>query len=191
MAGTQRLFIAVACPVDDDVYQGLRRLLPPSVGARWAPAADLHVTLKFLGNVEAARVPALMESIKKSVAGQACFHVELGGFGFFPVEKSPRVLWAGVREGAEPLKELSRILETTLTAAGFPKADHPFQPHVTLARLDGKTPAPQAALQEISKKAFGTFTVSNVHLMSSQLTPRGAVYREEASFALQENRPAP
>lgn len=136
-----RLFVAV--PVPDDVREAVRELLDPlrsgpfARSARWVHLDTLHLTLRFLGDVDpalAGRVPA---AVHEALDGASAFDVRLGGAGSFPPSgRKIRALWLGILQGADELGGLARSLDAPLASLGWPPDDRPYRPHLTIARTD-------------------------------------------------------
>jgi 2'-5' RNA ligase len=175
-----RLFIAIELPEPlKDRLAGMKGALP---AAAWVKRDGFHLTLRFLGDVESARIPALVSALHAVTA--APFPVTLSGVGRFPPQGSPRVVWVGV-EAPPALMEVQQQVERALTPLGFPPEDRPFSAHITLARLKSEARREVEAYLE-QHRAFRAdpFTVSAFYLIESTLTPAGAKYRHEAAFAL-------
>lgn len=180
-----RSFIAV----DFEASQELRRLMSGlrSSGARLRVVApeNLHITLKFLGNMEEGLVEPIVDALEGSVGGISPFTVTIRGTGAFPRMRSPRVLWVGVY-GGEPLVEIARRLEESLGDLGFPRERRTFSPHLTLARM--KAPQGKEAaiklMEEHEESEFGVQRVEALKLKKSELRPTGAVYGDVAAVAL-------
>lgn len=150
-------------------------------GIRWTRPEGLHVTLKFLGAIEAERATSVTNALRV-VERFDPFKVEVQGFGFFPDARRPRVLWVGVQAPAA-LRDLAARVETALEALGFARESRPFKPHLTLARFDPPhaQPALTAAIGEAAR-GFGSFEVSKFFLFESRLRPGGAEYLKLAGF---------
>jgi 2'-5' RNA ligase len=147
---------------------------------------NLHITLKFLGGVDGERIAALVESLRAAVDGQRAFPLEIVGLGAFPSAMRPRVLWAGVADGLEPLTTVAGRVEAAMAAQGFPPEERGFSPHVTLGRVrePRRAPALTEALAAGATRPFGRVAVEAIALMRSDLSPRGARYSELASLPL-------
>ncbi|MGI9860329.1 RNA 2',3'-cyclic phosphodiesterase [Moorella naiadis] len=183
-----RLFIAInfsAALIDRLArLQGELRRLP--VAVKWVNPAGIHLTLKFLGEVEPAAVGAIGAALEKAAQGIKPWDLEVKGAGVFPNGRSPRVVWVGVESGA-PLYDLQRQITAEYLALGF-KADT-FTPHLTLGRL-----RPGAAwnsivgdrLRELAGVSWGRERVTAVNLMESRLSPRGAHYHPLLTVNLEE-----
>ena len=176
-----RLFFAVELP--DDVRGAaaahaarLRRDFPEA-RASWPRPESLHLTLKFLGETDAARVDTLSRAASVTAAGLAPFALTVEGAGTFPPRGAARVLWLGVRDDSGQLSQLQRRLEDVCAVEGFAPEPKPYKPHLTLARL--RAPRDAAALSEAHRRApFGphTFQVPDFVLMRSDLGPGGSRY---------------
>ena len=185
-----RLFIAVH--LDPATREALaaasEALRAPAAGlpVAWVAPENFHVTLKFLGGVDEAKVPALIEALHSAVARERGFGFQVGGLGAFPSPTRPRVLWAGVAVGAEPLGALAQSVDEATAAVGFPREARPFSPHITLGRVRDSRHAPALAeaLEGIGTRQFGTVTIEHVALMRSDLSPRGARYTTLAAAPL-------
>lgn len=176
-----RLFVAVELPerIRDDIAD-LYEAIP---SARWAEDAKLHITLRFIGDVDGAAARAV-ESALRTVTFDP-FTLALKSTGFFPPRGSPKVLWCGISP-SEPLARLQKQVERCLVSgAGLPPEGRKFHPHVTMARING---APDDKLaQFLAKNAlFETepFMVSQIALYSSDLRSDGAVYTKEAEYVM-------
>lgn len=134
-----RVFCAVDLPevVRERVIQHTVRLQAsvPDAHATWSRADNIHLTLKFLGDIPQTTVERLSEAASRSIAGVTPFTIRLERTGVFPSHGSPRVLWIGVNDCEGKLGELHQRLEVESEEAGFPRESRDFHPHLTLARL--------------------------------------------------------
>lgn len=146
-------------------------------------AGNLHVTLKFLGQIDDARVPAIADAIGSAASRTAPFDVAVRGLGAFPNASRPRVVWAGLG-GARALGAVADEVDGALAALGLPRESRPFAAHVTLGRV--REPRRNPALAEaLARPAdFGRLPVTRVSLMRSDLHPGGARYTELAGVLL-------
>jgi 2'-5' RNA ligase len=176
--GAVRSFVAVLLP--DRMRAGLARvsaeLRGQTRGLAWVRADNLHLTLRFLGEIEPMRLEQVREAVAAAAAAVAPFTVSLGGLGGFPSGRAPRVLWASVAAGGEELGTLYAALEAALVARGMPGESRPFHPHVTLARARDPRGAGDLASVLGVGPAFGEVRVGALHLMRSDLGPRGSRY---------------
>lgn len=173
-----RLFLAVELPagVREVLARGLgqlRRDLPP---ARWVRAEGVHLTLKFLGEQPETTVGRLGEVVPASLAGLAPVTVRLGGAGFFPDDRRPRVAWVGGK--APGLERWVDAVEGCAVELGVPRERRPFAVHLTLARLD--RPWGAQAVEDfcvrVGKWTLPGFQAREIVLFESLLKPAGAVY---------------
>jgi len=149
---------------------------------RWTNPEGIHLTLKFLGEIQDAQVKQVTEALA-SLGLFERFLVEVKGFGFFPSPGRPRVLWAGV-EAPPGLAELAGRIEVRLEELGFAREQRDFNPHLTLARFKNPRPRPalRALVEQQSGLAIGRFEVSDYYLFESRLHPSGAEYRKVMRF---------
>jgi 2'-5' RNA ligase len=144
---------------------------------------NLHMTLKFLGEVEEKKI----EEINKALGflqEKKAFQMTIYGAGVFPNPAYVRVIWAGVREDAEETRKLQGEVDAQLLPLGFPRDDR-FHPHFTLARVRSVDKGRlKTFLQENATLNLGSFTVSSIELMESRLGPKGPAYSIIRSFPL-------
>lgn len=175
-----RLFTAVDLP--DEIRESVKRLCTGISGVRWLDPSQLHLTLRFIGDVD----PPLFERISEELGRIEAepFELSLQGVGRFPPRRDPRVLWVGV-ETSEPLARLRNRVEQALTNCGIAPEERGFSPHITLARLKEMPWSPVTAFLERNRHfATPRFKVTGFFLYSSTLTPKGAIHRREAAFPL-------
>ena len=176
-----RLFAAIDLPdTVKDSIQGICGGLP---GARWVDLQQLHLTLRFIGEVD----NGLFDKIKASLAEitEASFSLTVQGVGFFPPKRTPRVLWVGIQGDGTLARLAGEIEETLVLKNGIEPERHPFSPHITIARFKEASPAKIADyVTRHGTFRTETFTVDAFHLYSSTLTPTGARHRKEASYPL-------
>ncbi|WP_298273169.1 RNA 2',3'-cyclic phosphodiesterase [Geobacter sp.] len=175
-----RLFVAIDLP--DEVKQSVAALCQGVPGVRWLPPEQLHLTLRFIGEVDDAVAGIIRRGLAEITSPP--FPLSLRGVGCFPSPRRPRVLWVGLN-GNEPLKRLQQGVEAAVVAAGIPAEERPFSPHITLARLREHREAEITPfLARNASFHSEPFTVDTFHLYSSSLTPKGAIHRREASYPL-------
>jgi 2'-5' RNA ligase len=175
-----RLFVAIDFP--DPVREHLALLCFGLPDARWVPREQLHLTLRFIGDVEGSRFLDMREALH--AVRFSPFEMRLKGLGHFPPRGKPHVLWAGVEKNG-PLEALHGKVEGVVVRSGLPPEARNFAPHVTLARLKGTPPRRVADyLTEHALFTAGPFPVDSFHLYSSVLTPKGAHHTLEASYPL-------
>jgi RNA 2',3'-cyclic 3'-phosphodiesterase len=151
--------------------------------ARWVRAENLHVTLKFIANVDAGKLDAIRELLAE-VRSEAPAELRFRGLGFFPNERRPRVLWAGV-EGSPNLAALAGEIDARLSKPGIPRETRDFSPHLTLARFDppGISESLRAAVPKNITREFGSVRTGEFHLFESKTRPTGAEYTRLSSFS--------
>lgn len=190
-----RAFLALELPVE--VRTALadlqRELAQAQADVKWVELPNLHVTLRFLGEItEAQRLQ--VQNLLTQVAGRfQPIQVRVDTIGAFPSLSAPRVVWVGIEQGREPLEQLAEQVEAGLAAQGFPRADHPFQAHVTLGRA--RSPRHRArlvaCLQQTGWKAPPPCVVSGLTFFQSTLTSSGPRYTALATipFSLRAQEP--
>ena len=185
-----RLFVAVEMPPPvrealGELQARLRERMAGETRLRWVAPERIHLTLKFLGNVDASLVPALAAALDRAVREQPAFELVVGGLGTFPSARAAKVLWVGLAGDLDALERLRARVEQAMVGAGLPAEKRPFRAHLTLARVpDGVRPhevgdATAGALAD----AIPTFSVQRVALVRSTLGP-GPSYRTLASAPL-------
>jgi 2'-5' RNA ligase len=187
-----RLFIAVELPEGWTAALRQTQALLRRQGfepLRWVRPEGAHLTLKFLGNVEAGRVDDLIAALRPAAAASGPFTLRLGGLGSFGPPARPRVLWAGVRGDLHALTRLWQAVEASIGPLGFPPERERFSPHLTLARVPEHLPRTlsagiPAALAAIDPPTADPLLVREISLMRSHLGPGGARYERLAAAAL-------
>jgi 2'-5' RNA ligase len=175
-----RLFVAL--PLPDTIAEGLLAMQSGVPGARWSTREQLHLTLRFIGEVDGRDADAIDETLASVSAPR--FTVELKGVGAFG-GKNPRALWAGVAPN-DSLIHLQRKMESAIQRLGFPAEERKYTPHVTLARLRA-TPAARTMdyISDHALYASGPFAADRFILYSSKMTPHGSIYVAEREYALE------
>ena len=179
-----RLFAAVE--IDPSVVATLtefgaalrRRAQTLAAAARisWVSPEQLHVTTRFIGEVDDKEAAVIAGSLLEELAAEP-FDLVVEGAGAFPERGSPRVLWAGLSAGVAELVALEAEVSSRLVHCGVPREDRPYRPHVTLARVREPAGLRTAALFEaLSTERFGTTRVEAITLFQSRTSPKGAVY---------------
>lgn len=184
-----RLFVALEIP--SGVRQNLATLVDSfraiSKEPRWVRPANLHVTLKFLGEVAEAKVDEVRSALGE-IRSDNAVALEFRGLGFFPNETHPRVFWAGM-EASPNLKTLAGYIEGAMEKLGIPREKREFSPHLTLARFE--RPRLPETLREIitdnQQRQFGSLRTNEFHLIQSRLKPAGAEYTTVATFQFAPN----
>lgn len=163
---------------------------------RWVAPENIHLTVKFLGQVEAARIPDLSAALSNSAQSVSPFTLTVRDLGCFPNFKRPDVIWAGLGGQLTEAAELVRRVEEDFAAIGFTRDTRPFSPHLTIGRVRREArPAERLAigsyLERIPAQDYGTITADSIHLIKSDLRPSGPVYTTISSIRLYDSIPRP
>ncbi len=175
-----RVFVAVELP--ESVLRGLEGLRERFRGcgarASWVKTENMHLTLRFLGEIGEAALAGLGTGLRTACAGRAGLTLALKGTGVFPNPRRPSVVWAGLEAASGDLMALQRAVEGAVRAAGLGPDDKAFHPHVTLGRIRDRRRLGSLAEVLDRTRGFsgGAFGVAHVSLFQSTLTPRGPVY---------------
>ncbi len=180
MKSTLRAFVAV--PIPDSVTVFIRqvqaRLQSSGMNIRWVAANKIHLTLKFLGQIDPSRVPGVATTMDAVAGSIPPFLLGAGGPGMFPNHRRARVLWVGLDGNIERLMAIQAALESGLGPVGFREETRPFHPHLTIGRsrrrLDAETLG--ASLESMKDVASDSFRVERLVLYKSMLSPAGAEY---------------
>jgi 2'-5' RNA ligase len=186
-----RTFIALDIPPNIQQaiqyhVDNLREALGDSV--RWVPVKNIHLTLKFLGDVSPADMDVLTQMLRTEADSCPAFDLAVGGLGSFPSSKRARVLWVGVQAPPE-LKTLQSGIESAVVRLGYESDPRRFSPHLTLGRVQDHIAASDQqrihkTLDESKIDLLGTARVDSVHLYKSDLKPNGSVYTKLFSAPL-------
>ncbi|HEY6333307.1 MAG TPA: RNA 2',3'-cyclic phosphodiesterase [Blastocatellia bacterium] len=143
----------------------------------WVKSSNIHLTIKFLGNVPTSQVAAVCEGVRRAAGSVNPFRVEVSGSGGFPSSRSPSVLWVGLAESAPELQRLYENVEYEMFRLKFPRESRPFSPHLTIGRLRTRENA-QRLGEMITAVGFDPegFDAREVIVMRSNLKPTGAIY---------------
>lgn len=184
-----RVFCAVELPEDvrSEAARYIARLRGefPHLKVGWDRAERLHLTLKFLGELEAARVERLSLAAGRATDLTTSFEMAIEGTGLFPPRGLPRVLWLGVRDEGGGLARLHERLEDECAAEGFAREGRAFNPHLTVARLrNPQGVRPLASLHAASEFVSAPFRVGGFVVMRSRLGPGGSRYSVLSTHAL-------
>ncbi|MBC7287917.1 MAG: RNA 2',3'-cyclic phosphodiesterase [Armatimonadetes bacterium] len=185
-----RLFFAI--PVSDEVRSGaaeVQKRLAAALGGmvKWVEPANLHVTLKFIGNVPATSVEQVKQIGWEAAAQAVGAEMVVRGVGAFPSPRRARVIWAGLHGDTRPVAQTAKTLDTALAQAGLAKPeDRPFTPHMTLGRIrrHGRPPDLTSAVSALAEVELGTVQFAGFVLMRSFLHPSGPVYEVIEHFAV-------
>jgi RNA 2',3'-cyclic 3'-phosphodiesterase len=156
------------------------KTLTPEKDLKWVETDNLHLTIKFLGEIEENKTAQVKHTLSQALKDQNCFDIEINGLGMYPNKNKPRVIWLGIT-GANPLSEIYNVLNQELTSLGFTPERRAFSPHLTIARIRRNTDHKQAQgigeiLSKYKVETLGATTIEQVHLYQSVLTPSGPIY---------------
>jgi RNA 2',3'-cyclic 3'-phosphodiesterase len=178
-----RAFIAIEIP--REIREAVGKAMAPlqkGIGSivRWVPVENMHLTLKFLGDVSSTNVEMLSEMLLAEANLFHCFDLRLSGLGSFPTLKRPRVIYIGI-QAPVTLEALQRGIESASRRLGYESEERGFSPHLTIGRVKQNVTGTEQqtirrALEEIRIDLLGTARVDSVHLYKSDLKPTGSVY---------------
>lgn len=183
-----RTFIAIEVPerIRGGLADGIRSLRAGAPLVKWAKPENLHLTLRFLGDVKEDDLEELFDALAAEASALSPFVMEIVGVGAFPNWRHPRVVWAGCGEGAEEAVGLAGAVEAACVRLGYEREKRPFRPHLTLGRV--KQPADAAGLEGavagLEAKPFGFLDADAITVFMSDLRRTGPVYAPMARFEL-------
>jgi RNA 2',3'-cyclic 3'-phosphodiesterase len=191
-----RIFIAADIP--PSLQQAIQQkvgLLRKTIGdrsVRWVPVQNMHLTLKFLGDVSPANVESLKEILRNEADSCPVFDITISRLGSFPNSKRPRVLFIGIQAPAQ-LEALQRGIDSATSRLGYESEARPFSPHLTIGRVKETATASdlqkiRGILDQVKIDSLGTTGVDSVHLYKSELKPGGSVYSKLYSAPLRTER---
>ena len=158
----------------------------PEATASWSQPESIHLTLKFFGNVDQAKVPAISNALTRAVEDFSAIKISVGGTGVFPRPSRPQVLWIGIDDASGALAQLQERVETECAREGFPKEDRAFHPHLTIARIRKPQNSNQLAEAHLRTDFPAIDLVFNeVVLFRSELSPKGSRYTPLSRHRLQ------
>jgi RNA 2',3'-cyclic 3'-phosphodiesterase len=176
-----RVFCAVELP--DVVRQRLEdhvkllRKEVPDAAASWSRVDNIHLTLKFFGNVEVKRIEKISAAAERAVKEFSTFQIAVGNTGVFPRASRPQVLWIGVSDPSGQLTALQEKFENECAAEGFPKENRAYSPHLTIARLRRPEGARHLADAHLQMKFESTeIELNEIVVFRSELSPKGSKY---------------
>jgi len=183
-----RLFIGISLPgeyaqIIGEVQDAWKSRLASKMS--WVRPELVHLTLRFLGEVDEDRVGGIVQAMQEAARGS--FVMQGGAGGFFPPKGAPRVIWIGLRQGREECAEYFEKLDRGLAKAGFLAESKPFAPHLTVARVKTAVRSDDwPGLLADLKRDWPVFTVSQVVLWQSIFKPAGPEYRKVAEVGLEK-----
>jgi len=174
-----RTFIAIELPAEVKrlVRQIQEKLGESTEGIRWVKDENLHLSVKFLGNVEENKINDISTAIENAAKDFSVIKLDTGQPGVFPNEKRPRVLWLGIEGDVEQFVRLSKTCESELSKLDYEKDEREIKPHITIGRI--RDPKKQkglvTVLRDLSVESI-KFKADSLNLMRSELNQKGAVY---------------
>jgi 2'-5' RNA ligase len=189
---TKRLFVAIFPPPDIAVglraaVERLRQAVPPRA-LRWTRPEQIHLTMHFLGAVAIERIPGIASALQAACRGHRRHQLRLAGFGCFPNQTRPQIIWASLAGDLGPLESLQKSVNAGLLAVGCVAEDRPFHPHLTIGRARDLNATGRKAMAEAlaaeQDRDLGQWQVDNIALMQSMLSPQGAAYETLQSITL-------
>ncbi len=177
----KRLFVAIDFP--EAVKAQIKRLFADLTGAKWVAAHQIHLTLRFIGDADDKQLADIQTGL--AAVHATPFSLALESIGQFPPKGKPKVIWVGI-EAELALNQLQGKVERAIRDCGFEQADHPFSPHITLARFRTPPPVEQVKTYFEHHQTFRSdpFNVDGFILYSSQLTSSGSIYHQEGFYPL-------
>lgn len=188
MPSQLRLFLALELPpqVRESLEKIQRTLKRTGADVRWVRIGSIHLTLKFLGGVDAERVGEIASAAGSAASASGPLELRPFSAGFFPGARNPRVVWAGLSGDLEELGSLARGLEQALVPLGFPAEKRSFNPHLTLGRVKSNRDKRDLidSVLDLADWSGPSFQARELILYKSDLNPSGAVYTALERFPL-------
>lgn len=184
-----RTFVAILLPehVKTRIYQITFSLRQIPIDIKWVDQENYHLTLKFFGNLTKNEIAKVDQVLTHLVFQEYHFFLTYGGWGLFPNQECPRVIWLGLGGDLSHLQDLWIKLENAFAKIGFPREDKTLHPHITLGRIRSSSNIKLflKKMQDITlSKKMGSFTVKEIHLMESKLSSKGPLYTSLHSYPL-------
>jgi 2'-5' RNA ligase len=191
MSDTLRTFVAFTLP--KDIAATLETVKASLVAygfkVRWVSLENIHLTLKFLGDIKKKDIDPIAHALRETVAGRDPISFRVSGLGMFPGMHRPRVIWVGLTGEIDRIVDCQQVLDTHLSAVGFPREKRPFKGHITLGRVKGRI-RPDRLLEALTTcSAYESIPVivDRMHLIQSDLKPAGASYTALRTAPFTEN----
>lgn len=180
-----RAFIAIKIPdpIKEEIskfQKGLRDIQD----IKWVAPENIHLTLKFLGEIKEEQIENIGKVIKTSIQDTKPFNISFGALGGFPNLSRPRVLWIGIKEGKEKLARFMDKLDKEISKLGFEQEARESIPHLTIGRVKKNWHSRPVLLNQQQSFDYPPFTVDKVYLIKSELTPGGPIYTNIKEFKL-------
>ncbi len=176
---TVRSFLAINLSPETclEIQEAVSRWSYLGKGVKWVKPGNIHLTVKFLGNLIEDQVARVSKILRIICAGTVPFELELGSPGVFPNLRNPRILWLGLNGQLDCLEEFRNHIEKTLAAQGFEADNRPFIPHITIGRIKGKPPSREGLARFLRSGTAGHVSiVDKLYFYQSRLKPAGPVY---------------
>ncbi|MFH1868524.1 MAG: RNA 2',3'-cyclic phosphodiesterase [Candidatus Omnitrophota bacterium] len=185
-----RTFIAIA--LTEEAHEELSSLQDSlrksGADIKWVKPDHIHLTLKFLGEIDEEQAAEIKASIDETVKNQKPFDIHLAKIGAFPRIAFPKIVWVGIDEGSQGCMALAKSVEEAMQRLGFEKEKRPFSPHLTLGRVRSLKNNSQLTSAVEKEKDFSSQTkvsINKITLFQSTLTPKGPIYTPLKEFSLE------
>jgi len=176
----KRLFVAIKVVPDDILLSTLETIKMELSGdvINWVDAGNLHITLKFLGDVPEQNIPSIIKSLQKARASSYPFGFFLKNAGYFGTTKDPKVLWIGIDDSSNTIERVYHLVQNNLENDGFKKEGHLFKPHLTIGRIKRSNHIQRihGLQQKFAAIALQKVEVTSFELYESKLKTTGPVY---------------
>ncbi|MCX8015359.1 MAG: RNA 2',3'-cyclic phosphodiesterase [candidate division WOR-3 bacterium] len=179
-----RAFIAVEIPekVRAEIAQLIDRFAKNEPSVKWVKEDNLHITLLFLGEIDNDFLEKSINQLNGVARIKKGFRMSLKNFGAFPSQRSPRVLWIGIEQGAQELIDLQTAVESAFTTIGYKPEERKFHPHLTIGRVRDRIINAEPIFSTTYQS--DVFNVKSIVLFKSTLTPQGPIYDKIREFPL-------
>jgi len=186
-----RAFIAIELPkeIKNTLSQLQDRLETSKADVKWVEPQNIHLTLKFLGEIDEKKLEKITQASEEIAKSTAAFHVHIWSIGAFPRINFPRIIWVGIDKGEQEIKDLAQQLEVKISETGIPKEGRPFSSHITIGRARSNLNR-QDLVQNLSnlinelKEGAPEFLVSKIIIFKSTLTSKGPIYEAVKEVSL-------
>jgi 2'-5' RNA ligase len=185
-----RTFIAIMLDgsLHNTLTEVVEKFASSKASVKWVAPENTHVTLKFLGNVDEARLEEVYTACERATEGFGPIELEMKAVGCFPTMNRPKIVWLGIERGTDLVKEIQQSIESELELAGFPSEQREFTAHLTIGRVKGKEGISNLCrlLEEDRNVFIGSMRAEKISVMKSKTTPAGAIYTELKSIPLKQ-----
>ena len=178
-----RTFISIEIPenIKDNIEKSIGEMKLILSPLKWVDKKNLHITLKFLGWVVDDKADDMIRSVMDLAKGFGSIKINFAGLGVFPNARHPRVIWVGINEGSDRVKELAEKIDARLSSEGYRKEEErEFSPHLTIGRIKEKIDVEPLSkfIEKNVMTEFGGFTADHISVMKSTLRKSGPIYEE-------------